>query len=41
VHERRRQWASELGSNPIRSVEQTLLRPLDYGKPLANFGIAP
>jgi hypothetical protein len=41
VHERRRRWASELGLNPIRTVEQTLLRPLAYGRPRANFGIAP
>jgi hypothetical protein len=39
VAERRRKWAAELGVNPIRSIEQTLLRPLDYGRPQANFGI--
>ena len=41
VHERRRKWSQELGLNPIRTVEQTLLRPLDYGRPSANFGIEP
>ena len=40
VRERRRQWREELGDSPIRHVEQTLLKPLDYGKPLPNFGLA-
>ena len=40
VHERRRKWSAELGLDPIRTVEQTLLRPLDFARPLANFGIA-
>ena len=41
VHERRRKWSQDLGFNPIRTVEQTLLRPLDYGRPAENFGILP
>lgn len=40
VRERRRQWREELGDSPIRHVEQTLLKPLDYGKPLPNFGLS-
>jgi hypothetical protein len=41
VHERHRKWSADLGLNPIRTVEQTLLRPLGYARPRANFGIAP
>lgn len=40
VRERHRQWRDEYGRSPIRSVEQTLLRPLDYGLPLSNFGLS-
>jgi hypothetical protein len=41
VRERRRKWSAELGLDPIRTVEQTLLRPLDFAHPAADFGIAP
>jgi hypothetical protein len=39
VHERHRQWKQEHGISLIRSLEQTLLQPLEYGLPLSNFGI--
>lgn len=39
VHERHRRWKDEHGLSLIRSVEQTLLQPLDFGRPLSNFGI--
>ena len=41
VRARREQWKKDHGVSLIRSVEQTLLRPLDYGLPLSNFGIQP
>ncbi|MBI1179247.1 MAG: hypothetical protein GC201_01735 [Alphaproteobacteria bacterium] len=41
VHARRRRWQEQYGVSLIRSVEQTLLAPLDYGLPRSNFGIAP
>lgn len=40
VHERRHKWMAEYGRYPIRHIEQTLLRPLDFGLPKSNFGIA-
>lgn len=41
VHDHHRRWREEHGLSLIRRVEQTLLQPLDYALPLANFGIAP
>lgn len=41
VHERRRQWQAEHGRTLIRHMEQTLLHPLEFGRPQSNFGIAP
>ncbi len=40
LRDRQNRWKTELGVNPVRHVEQTILRPLPYGKPKPNFGMA-